>query len=234
MRCGLYGKLPSKRDFIALYAPRAFLDKWEPWMQSSVATSRNTLDGGWQQAFLTAPIWRFWLGADICGTTVTGAFMPSLDGVGRYFPLTLFVCADQDAEIPPPELNPQEDWFAQIEDYLLSTLDQETTFDDTSGGLDGLGVPSDQLSVAPPDDPVMRVQNVLALAARERPFQELFGTMRVADHRSVYAAATFWWTIGGEGYAPVALAARGMPEAFLFADMLTGRLATESMYAAGV
>lgn len=234
MRCGLYGKLPAKRDFIALYAPRAFLERWEPWLQSSVAASRNTLDSGWQQAFLTAPIWRFWLGADVCGTSVAGAFMPSLDGVGRYFPLTLFACADPQAEIPPPELNPQEAWFAQVEDVLLATLDQETTFETTSGALDRLGVPADSVAVALPDDPVTRVQNVLSVAARDRPFADLFGALRVADHRSVYAAATFWWTIGGEGYAPVALAARGMPEPALFADMLTGRLATESMFAAGV
>ena len=32
-----------------------------------------------------------------------GALMPSLDGLGRYFPLTLFVPADEGAAIPPPE-----------------------------------------------------------------------------------------------------------------------------------
>ena len=65
MRCGLFGKLPAKRDFIALFAPRDFLDVWEPWMQSSISASREKLLDGWQQAFLTAPIWRFWLGAEI-------------------------------------------------------------------------------------------------------------------------------------------------------------------------
>jgi len=28
---------------------------------------------------------------------------------------------------------------------------------------------------------------------------------------SVYAGASFWWTIGGEGYRPLALSARHMP-----------------------
>ena len=95
MRCGLYGKLPSKRDFIAIGTPRELLSVWEPWMQGGLSASRHSLGDHWKQAFLTAPIWRFWLGADLCGTTVLGAFMSSLDGVGRYFPLTLFAYPDE-------------------------------------------------------------------------------------------------------------------------------------------
>ena len=33
---------------------------------------------------------------------VAGAFMPSVDGVGRYFPLTVFACAEPGSAIPPP------------------------------------------------------------------------------------------------------------------------------------
>ena len=112
MRCSLFGKLPAKRDFIALFAPRAFLNAWEPWMQASMSASRQSLGDAWQQAFLTAPIWRFWLGAEICGAPVVGAIMSSLDGVGRYHPLTIFAVADPAAPIRPPDLDAQEDWFA--------------------------------------------------------------------------------------------------------------------------
>src|SRR5262245_13344907 len=129
MKCALYGKLPAKRDFIATGTPRAFLDVWEPWMQGGISASRNSLKDEWKQIFLTAPIWRFLLGAELCGTTVLGAFMPSLDGIGRYFPLTLIACPEGGAAIPPPELDPQDAWFAEAEEFLLSTLDQDTTFD---------------------------------------------------------------------------------------------------------
>ena len=63
-------------------------------MQSGISASRERLKDQWQQAYLTAPIWRFWLGADICGVTVVGALMSSLDGIGRYYPLTVFAVAD--------------------------------------------------------------------------------------------------------------------------------------------
>ena len=43
--CGMFGKLPSKRDFVAYNMPRPFLDQWEEWLQSAVAASRHELVG---------------------------------------------------------------------------------------------------------------------------------------------------------------------------------------------
>ena len=51
MRCGLFGQLSAKRDFIALATPRAFLETWEPWVQSSLSARRHQLGEAWQQAF---------------------------------------------------------------------------------------------------------------------------------------------------------------------------------------
>src|SRR5215217_2526330 len=141
MRCGLFGKLGAKRDYIALATMRGFLEAWEPGMQSCLSASRHDLGEGWQQAFLTAPVWRFWLGAGICGSTVLGAVMPSLDGVGRYYPLALHAFADANAPIAPPDVDTQDDWFGMAEDFLLSTLAPDVTFNQISSQLDGLAVP---------------------------------------------------------------------------------------------
>ena len=224
MRCGLYGKLPSKRDFIATGTPRELLSVWEPWMQGGLSASRHSLADNWQQVFLTAPIWRFWLGAELCGTTVLGAFMPSLDGVGRYFPLTLFAYPDEGAAIPPPELDPQEAWFAAAEEFLLSTLEQDTTFEGVTSGLGQLVRPSDDNPVPRPDD-MIALQGGMVARVCARALPDLFASLRLADHASVYAGASFWWTIGGQDYPPLALSARHMPTPFQFTEMLTGRFA---------
>ena len=105
------------------------------------------LGAGWQAAFLRAPIWRFWLGAELCGTTVAGAFMPSVDGVGRYFPLTIFARADAGMAIPPPELDPQDAWFRTAEELLLSALDHEAEFEAVKAAVDAA-----RTSVRPPAD----------------------------------------------------------------------------------
>jgi type VI secretion system protein ImpM len=224
MRCGLYGKLPAKRDFIAVSTPRGFLDAWEPWMQGGISASRQDLGDAWQEAFLRAPIWRFWLGADLCGTTVLGAFMSSLDGVGRYYPLTLLAWAEEREAIAPPDLDPHEAWFAKAEDFLLSTLEPDVPFESTTEALEGLDPPPH----APPpmtQDMIPLAHGGMALPVKERPFGEVFTSLRIADHARVYTAATFWWTVGGEGYEPIALSGARMPDPFLFSDMLTGRFA---------
>jgi type VI secretion system protein ImpM len=224
MRCGLYGKVPSKRDFIAIATPREFLSVWEPWMQGGLSASRHSLGEDWQQAFLTAPIWRFWLGADLCGQTVLGAFMPSLDGIGRYFPLTLIACGEAESAIPPPEFDPQDGWFQVAEDYLLSTLEQDATFETVTAGLESLVLPSNDAPVSRRND-MIDMKGGMVAQMNERPATEVFASLRMADHVDVYASASFWWTIGGEGYQPLAMSRRRLPDPFLFTEMLTGKFA---------
>ena len=223
MRCALFGKLPSKRDFIAVHAPRSFLGVWEPWMQGGISASRQQLGPAWQQAYLQAPIWRFWLGADLCGAAVLGAFMSSLDGVGRYYPLTVFAWSDEGAPIPPPEFNTQDEWFEAAEEFLLSTLAPEMPYEQVTAALDQLAPPSTAGTGGLAGGTDVAGDGVVAMPANGRPFAELFASLRVADQTRAYAGSTFWWTIGGEGFEPLALSGRRMPEPLLFADLLTGR-----------
>jgi type VI secretion system protein ImpM len=222
MRCGLFGKLPTKRDFVAVSAPREFLGIWEKWMQGGISGSRNRLGPAWQEAFLTAPIWRFWLGREICGMTTLGAFMPSVDGVGRYFPLTVFACAADDAAIAPPEMDPQNAWFEAAESLLLSSLDEETTFEGLLSALDLLHPPASEASRREPDEMIRLQDGTIVLAAPPESLPEALASVRAADFGRAYGNDSFWWTLGGEAFRPLALVARRMPDPFLMAGMLTG------------
>jgi type VI secretion system protein ImpM len=224
MRCSLFGKLAAKRDFIALSAPREFLTAWEPWMQGCVSASRDSLGDEWQRAYLTAPIWRFWLGAEICGATIVGAFMSSLDGVGRYYPLTLFARADPGNAIAPPDIDAHDEWLGATEDLLLSTLDKNVTFEAIAGALDQMAAPEQQPTGSPPEGMSSLKDGTMAGPLGANSFSDLFASLRSANHSSVYAAASFWWTVGGGEYQPLALCCRQMPDPFLFANMLTGRI----------
>jgi len=222
MQCGLYGKLPAKRDFIALSTPREFLSLWETWIQGAVSDSTLRLGSEWRAAFLRAPIWRFWLGSDLCGETVIGAFMPSLDGIGRYFPLTLFTRAGEDEAIPPPELEPQIEWFAAVERFLLSTLDEGAAFEAISATLATLRQPIGRNPAVDRIGATFLSEGTVMMSADKISFSEVFTSARLADHAAAYASSTYWWTAGGEDYAPIALAKRRMPEPHVFAGMLTG------------
>ncbi len=95
-RIGCCGKIPSRGDFIRLGLPRDFLDVWDGWFGAMLAASRATLGAIWGDAWLEAPVWHFALAPGVCGASAAvGVWMPSVDRVGRYFPLTIAALADE-------------------------------------------------------------------------------------------------------------------------------------------
>src|SRR5918999_6416818 len=90
MEVGLYGKLPSHGDFLRRRVSDAFVGVWDAWLQECIAASRSALGERWLDVYLTSPAWRFACAAGVCGAApVVGLMVPSVDRVGRYFPLTL-------------------------------------------------------------------------------------------------------------------------------------------------
>jgi type VI secretion system protein ImpM len=223
MPCGLYGKLPARRDFIALAVPRAVLNAWEPWIQGGLSASRQQLGEGWTEAYLRAPIWRFWLGAGLAGEPVLGAFMPSADGIGRYFPLTL-LCRGEGAEsLPPPELEPFEGWFGQAEAFLLSTLSDGAAFEAVTAGLAALpdAMPS---GLPAPTAGTRRLRGGALIAPAEgSDVAGALNRLRPLAHAGLHAGMSYWWTVGGAGFPALALTVRGLPDPYLFAGFLTGQ-----------
>ncbi len=224
MPAGLFGKLPSKRDFVAANAPRRFLEVWEPWLQAGVATSRLTLGAAWSEAFNRAPIWRFWLGADFCGEATIGAFMPSVDGVGRSFPLAVFA-GESGASLPPPELDSNDAWCEAAEAILLDALDPDASFEAIAAAVAALAPPTLQPRTVELAGIEELPEGGVLVRDVDRQLSLAFRAARRFGHRGAFAAQSFWWTIGGEDFAPLALSLVGLPAAARFADMLTGAFA---------
>lgn len=91
---GWYGKLPTLGDFASRRLPAPFVECWDAWLAAGLAHWREADPEGWRDAYLDGPSWRFLLlpGAlpgDYSTEVVAGVLMPSVDRVGRYFPLTL-------------------------------------------------------------------------------------------------------------------------------------------------
>ena len=203
-RCGLYGKLPVKRDFIALNLPDGFLAVWEDWLQSSVAASREQLRDAWLELFLAQPIWRFWLGPQICGQAVVGAFMPSVDGVGRYFPLCVCASAGSDAAPLHPASEAMNAWFAAAESALLRALDPDFT-----------GAPLELLSAMPDLMPLPAT----AKESAEASLSLLLGL----ELQNALAGETWWWSLGGGNMQPRVIRLQGLPDPYKFSGFLTSQ-----------
>ncbi len=121
MPVGLFGKYPAKRDFLALNLPKGVVTVLETWLQKAVAISRERLGRQWLSYYSVHPIWNFRLGEEIAGADCLGALMPSVDGVGRYFPLCLVAHAPPGLSFPLFEEISGE-WIEALNARLLSVL----------------------------------------------------------------------------------------------------------------
>jgi len=79
-----------------------------------------------------------------------------------------------------------------------------------------------------PHQELLTPQNLiptLAVHAEDRNFSEVFRSIRLQTHHKIFSGSTFWWTIGGDGFPPVALFGKHMPDPYVFSAMLTGAFA---------
>jgi type VI secretion system protein ImpM len=221
MRCGLYGKLPAKRDFVSLGVPRNFLRIWEPWLDQGLRESRADMGlAEWTEAFASAPIWRFWLGRDLCGKPIVGAIMPSMDACGRFYPLTLVGAAESGEVLAPPTVDPHFAWYDEAETFLLATLDGNTSFDATREALARLSRRTDPAGADGEDAGV-------PLPAPEAALQKLLAALALAPREIPVEQVAFFWTLGGEDYPPAALMHRSMPAPRAFARLLSDRFTSQ-------
>lgn len=127
---GFYGKLPCKGDFIRRGLAKDFVQPWDAWLQQGLACSREQLGKDWQDLYLVSPIWHFLLSAGLCGSSSwLGLMMPSVDKVGRYFPLTVAISLPFQISEHGLADTAIVNWFAQADDLALSALDEPFDFD---------------------------------------------------------------------------------------------------------
>jgi type VI secretion system protein ImpM len=119
---GFAGKIPARGDFVHAGLPRDFTDPWHDWQTVVIAGSRTLMGEAWLDAFLEAPVWRFVLPAGLCGPrAAVGLIMPSVDKVGRYFPLTLAALPDAGT----PNADDWAGWLDAVETLGRLALDED-------------------------------------------------------------------------------------------------------------
>ena len=228
--CGYFGKVPLTGDFIRHALPEHFLRPWDLWLQTAIECSRADLGERWLKYYLTSPVWRFALSGGICGERpVVGVMMPSVDQVGRYFPLCL-------AAVMPRETRPavvaatETEWFWKAECTVLASLEDEFELRVLDAAIRDIGMPA---SGAPGGQGSRQMPS-----GSDAPLQGSWDALRVDlggdDLHLVYpdmldkllthslAPYSLWWTLGSEDVDPILLACRGLPPADQFAAFLDG------------
>lgn len=204
---GFYGKLPCRGDFLQRRAPMPFVEVWDAWLQECLHASKEQLQDAWLDAYLTGPVWRFVLDAGVCGDDrYAGILVPSVDRVGRYFPLTV-VAPLEAGHCPLDVACGASAWFEAAEGLVLDALEAET------------------LDIDAFDESVARLGEPLAAErANESSAQSLQRAINVFAYPEMSRALkplTLWWTEGSQALRASCLTLRGLPEARAFAAMLS-------------
>ena len=88
---GWFGKMPALGDFASRRLPQTWIAAWDAWLSEELVAAREAFgDDAWLSLYMVAPIRRFWLAPGLLTRAAwLGVLMPSVDSVGRHFPLTL-------------------------------------------------------------------------------------------------------------------------------------------------
>ncbi len=229
---GFYGKLPCRGDFLQRRAPQDFVDVWDAWLQECLHESRQKLQGAWLDTYLTGPVWRFAFAPGVCGGgAYAGILVPSVDRVGRYFPLTVIAKLQADdclLEIACGSAG----WFASAEALVLDAIAAEAldfdSFDEEIALLreridtDGVSESSrvgELLTGA--DFPAGSQAWQLPLAA-SGSLQSAVNAFACRELTRALQPLALWWTQGSNAISPSWVSTRGLPAAQAFVAMLAG------------
>lgn len=126
---GFHGKIRCKGDFVSRGLNREVAVKLDEWFQSGMLESKNELIDKWLSFYQIAPIWRFYFSPGILDLNAwVGVWIPSIDKVGRRFPLILLAPYNETFS-KLTDLAQLDDWLIQGEDLLLSTLENNLDFE---------------------------------------------------------------------------------------------------------
>jgi type VI secretion system protein ImpM len=194
-----YGKLPGTGDFASRRLDPDQLETLDAWLTDTMVALRARDPEGWLNAYLASPSWRFaWMAdaapAPFAGRVWIGVVMPSVDSVGRYFPL-VFVCAVEPQPTRASEVEALTNWLERLDDLAAEALDQDWAIDRMEAALSNLGMPvqpapAPEPAAGPPEetDGFIRRQ----LQEPPRIADALFGEVGRAWTRQ-HAASTFWY-----------------------------------------
>lgn len=200
---GYFGKVSTHGDFVGRRLPSALVAAWDRWLQACIQASRAQLGERWLDHYLTSPVWRFAVAPGVLDAEgIGGVLMPSVDRVGRYFPLMIAATG------APPLLDWQRlhgAWFDAVEDLARASLDPAfrlVQFDsapepDVAGAVTPAGAGGWRLALTGAD-------------------------MAAPVAGAVLHGHSLWWTEGAPGIEASLLVCRGMPQPQAFAAMLDG------------
>ena len=142
---GWHGKLPSLGDFASRRLDTSFIEPWDGWLAAGLLALREGRPEAWLGDYLGSPSWRFLLmpgvlAGDAGKQAWAGVLMPSVDRVGRYFPLTL-VQPLHGGPGSTQEMAGLWQWLARLDELARDAMFEDWTADRLEQELARMALP---------------------------------------------------------------------------------------------
>lgn len=223
MRLGCFGKIRNCGDFISRHVPHAIEQSFTQWLEAGLAETKERFQQQWLDYFLTSPVWNFAIDGSDSEQMIVGTMMPSMDKVGRYYPLIVLQTINQDSGLNVSLLE-------EVETLMLSTLDkgvEQEQFIEALDKLNGTAETESSLKgLVQGYIPLCQLRAVLTnnnsavadTATRLWPEQDSAvsiakQTPNLYRHESEASGnpSSIWWTKGSEHMGPTVLLCQGFP-----------------------
>jgi type VI secretion system protein ImpM len=215
---GWHGKLPSLGDFASRRLPQAFVEPWDGWLAAGLLALREAAPQDWLAAYLGSPSWRFLLMPGALPVAAAdpaaqqgwaGVLMPSVDRVGRYFPLTIALPLGE-GPASTAQMTALWHWLGRLDELARDALFDDWSLERLEAELARMARP--ELDTAPTahQGPLLQPGELAALPAG-LDAAEAIGL----EAQSLWAARArgrgWWYACPDEG-APRLYASQGLPQ----------------------
>jgi type VI secretion system protein ImpM len=220
---GWHGKLPSLGDFASRRLDASFIEPWDGWLAAGLLALREARPDNWLADYLASPSWRFLLMPGVlageAGTQAwAGVLMPSVDRVGRYFPLTL---------VQPLGAGPASTqqlagvwyWLSRLDELAQDALYEDWTADRLEEELARMALP--EVSPPPAADPLTPASDGSVVEVPAERGADAVWHIGVEAQRAWAGSARgrAWWQARPDEGTPRLLLSRGLPAAATMARL---------------
>ena len=219
-----YGKLASLGDFATRRLPQDTARLLDGWLAQGVDASRAQLGEGWLKVYLTSPLWRFaWAPGVLDAAWWFGLMMPSVDNVGRYFPL---VVLQSRAEAPAggDALDRLEQWYTAVARAALRTLQPGSSLEQFEAELAQLGSasPLPLGNPAAPWEAAQFAERTRHEIAAGTSLAGCFEQLAVVESLRRFRGCSLWWSLRPGAPDSSLSMAVGLPPRESFVHLLEG------------
>jgi type VI secretion system protein ImpM len=216
---GWFGKIACLGDFASRRLPSAITQVFDTCLSDCMQASRAQLGERWMSLYLTSPVWRFALAPGVLDERWwLGVLMPSVDNVGRHFPLLITQACTE----PPStdgELHRLERWLAYLTHVALGTLLVGATLEQFEAELAQAAPLPQSMPTAPAVQGPDRSRLELHTGA---PLAQCVQHLVVQEAVRRLHGSSLWWPVRPDGSASSLSLTSGLPSADAYASMLEG------------